>query len=283
MLLRLSNFQIALAFSLALHGMLLGIRIVDPEGFDRMFRDTPLEVILVNSKSGERPDVAQAIAQANLAGGGEAETGRATSPLPNSAQIEIGDSDDVQQRQIDQLQQQQQQLLAQVRRDLAALPPPDPNADDGDPQQQAQEERRRQLVQQLAQIEKRINASNARPKRRFVSPATREESYALYFDTLKRRIEERGTRNFPEQNGRKLYGELVMNVFVDARGRVVDTEIIRSSGTRALDRQAVAIVRAAAPFGNFTAAMRKEAEQLVVTSTFRFTRDEGFSTEFMTR
>lgn len=280
---RLSNFQIALAFSLALHGMLLGIRIVDPEGFERIFKDTPLEVILVNSKSGERPDVAQAIAQANLAGGGEADSGRAKSPLPPSAQVEIGDADDMQQRQIEQLQVQQQQLLAQIRREMALLPPPNAQLDEGDPAQQAQEERRRQLVQQLAEIEKRINASNARPKRRFVSPATREEKYALYYDTLKRRIEDRGTRNFPEQNGRKLYGELVMNLFIDSRGNVVDTEIIRSSGNRSLDRQAGAIVRAAAPFGNFTAAMKQEAEQLVVTSKFRFTREEGLSTEFTTR
>lgn len=280
-MLRLSNFQIALAFSLALHGMLLGVRIVDPEGFDRIFRDTPLEVILVNSKSGERPDNAQAIAQANLAGGGDAEIGRATSPLPPSAQIEIGDADDIRERQIDQLQQQQQQLLAQVRRDLAMLPPPDPQLDEGDPSHQAQEEQRRQLVQMLAEIEKRVNASNARPKRRFVSPATREEKYALYYDTLKRRIEERGTRNFPEQNGRKLYGELVMNLFIDAKGNVLDTEIISPSGNRALDRQAAAIVRAASPFGNFSSAMKQEAEQLVVTSKFRFTREEGLSTEFV--
>ncbi len=33
----------------------------------------------------ERPEKAQAIAQANLAGGGDAAQGRATSPLPYSA------------------------------------------------------------------------------------------------------------------------------------------------------------------------------------------------------
>jgi len=42
-----------------------------------------------------------------------------------------------------------------------------------------------------------------------------------------------------------------------------------------LDRRAIAIVRAAAPFGLFSAAMRKRADQLVITSRFKFTRDEG--------
>jgi protein TonB len=43
-----------------------------------------------------------------------------------------------------------------------------------------------------------------------------------------------------------------------------------------LDRRAVAIVRAAAPYTKFTAQMRRKTDQLVVTSRFRFTRDEGF-------
>ena len=274
----LSTLQIALIFSIAVHAALLGVRFVDPEGFNRVFADTPLEVILVNSRSGLPPDKAQAIAQANLAGGGEALKGRATSPLPPSALMEIGDADVDKRRMIEDLQVTQQQLLAQLRRELALLPPPDPRRDQGTPQERSQEEHRRQLVQLLAEIEKRINEENARPKKRYISPATREEKYALYYDSLRRRIEERGTLNFPEHLGRKLYGELTMNVTVDAAGRVVDTDVLRGSGSAVLDRRAVAIVRAAAPFGPFSPDMRREADQLVVTSRFRFTRDEALET-----
>jgi periplasmic protein TonB len=278
---RLSTLQIALLVSLGVHAALLTIRFVDPEGFNRIFADTPLEVILVNSRSGMPPDKPQAIAQANLAGGGEALQGRATSPLPPSAQLEIGDAAEDKRRMIDQLQQTQQQLLAQLRRELALLPPPDPQRDEGTPQERSQEEHRRQLVQLLAEIEKRISEENARPKKRYISPATREEKYALYYDALRRRIEERGTQNFPEHQGRKLYGELTMNVTVDAAGRVVSVQVLRPSSSSILDRRAVAIVRAAAPFGPFTAAMRREADQLVVTSRFRFTRDDALETSVM--
>lgn len=278
---KLTTLQVALTLSIGVHAALLAVRFVDPEGFNRMFQDTPLEVILVNSRSGEAPPKGkeQAIAQANLAGGGEADKGRARSPLPPSAQIEIGESDEEQRRQVEQLQEVQQQLLAQIRREMALLPPPDPRRDEGSPTERQQEERRRQLVELLAEIEKRVNASNARPKRRFISPATIEKSYALYYDGLRRKIEERGTRNFPEQNGKKLYGELVMNIIVDARGRVVETEIVRGSHSKTLDKRAAAIVRAAGPFGPFTGQMRAEADQLVVTSKFKFTRDEGLETE----
>lgn len=279
----LTTLHWALLASAGVHAGLLTVRFVDPQAFERAFRDTPLEVILVNARSSEAPTKAQAIAQANLAGGGEAERGRATSPLPVAATVELGDAADDARRRIDQLQEEQQQLLAQIRREIAALPPPDPRREQGRPEQQEQDERRRQLLRMLAEIEKRVNEENARPKKRYISPATREEVYALYYDALRRRIEDRGTRNFPEFEGRKLYGELTMNVTVDAAGRVVEAEIVRPSGTRRLDLQAVAIVHAASPFGPFSAAMRAQADQIVVTSRFRFTRDDGLETTLSSR
>ena len=275
---RLSVLQWSLLVSVGLHAGLLGFRIVNPEGFNRTFQDTPLEVILVNARSAEVPLKAQAIAQASLAGGGDATKGRATSPLPAAQTMELGDAPDQAKRRIDALQEQQQQLLAQIRRELAQLPPPDPKRDSGTPKEVEQDERRRQLLRLLAEIERRVNDENARPKKRYISPATREEVYALYYDALRRRIEERGTRNFPEYQGRKLYGELTMNVTVDAAGQVVETEIVRPSRSRVLDQQAVAIVLASAPFGLFNAAMRRQADQIVVTSRFRFTREDGLET-----
>ena len=274
----LSTLHWALLVSVGVHAALLTVRVINPEGFNRIFEDTPLEVILVNARTNEAPTRAQAIAQASLAGGGEADKGRATSPLPPTTQMEVGDAPADAHRKIDKLQEQQQQLLAQIRREVAALPPPDPSRDDGDPQHAEQEERRRQLLRLLAEIEKRINEENARPKKRYISPATREEVYAIYYDALRRKIEARGTRDFPEYRGHKLYGELTMNVTIDSQGRVVDAEIVRPSSQRLLDQRALAIVRAAAPFGNFSPAMRKQADQIVITSRFRFTRDEGLET-----
>lgn len=279
----LSTLQWALAFSAAVHVALVTVRFVDPEAFNRVFTDTPLEVVLVNARSKEAPTKAQAIAQHQLAGGGEAEKGRATSPLPPAPTAQVGEAADEARRRIDELQEQQQLLLAQIRRELAALPPPNPQRDQGSAEAREQDERRRQLLRLLAEIEKRINEENARPKKRYISPATREEVYALYYDSLRRRIEERGTRNFPEYKGRKLYGELTMNVTVDAGGNVVDAEIVRPSHSRLLDQQAVAIVRAAAPFGPFSAAMRRQTDQIVVTSRFRFTRDENLETTQLAR
>ena len=267
--------QLAIAISVSLHAAVLGVRFVDPEDFNRVFQDTPLEVVLVNARSTEAPTKAQAIAQANLAGGGEAEAGIATSPLPPSPNQIIGDDQTDASRQIEQMQQMQQQILAQIRRDVAAMPVPDPHKGAQTNAEREQEEKRQQKLRQLAVIEKEINEQNARPRRRYISPATREEVYAIYYDKLRHKIEDKGTANFPSLNGHKLYGELTVNLTIDARGHIVDSEVVRSSNSRFLDQRALAIANAAAPFGNFSEDMKNKADQIVVTSRFRFTKTEG--------
>lgn len=273
-----SSLHWALLVSLGLHAVLLTMRFVDPTRFNRLFEDAPLEVILVNTKSDEAPTKAQAIAQANLAGGGEAEKGRATTPLPPSAVNVAGDAQDEAQRRIEQMQDVQQQLLAQIRREVAMIQPPDPSKPMQTKEEVDREERRRQMLRLLAEIEKRVNEENMRPKKRYISPATREEVYAIYYDALRRKIEERGTRDFPEYQGQRLYGELTMNLTIDAAGRVVEAEVVRPDKSAQLNRRAVAIVHAAGPFGPFSEAMRRQADQIVVTSRFRFTRTDGLET-----
>ena len=279
----LSTLQMALGVSVAVHAVLLTVRFVDPERFNRVFQDTPLEVILVNAKSKEKPDFAKAIAQASLAGGGEVEKGRATSPLPPSALMALGDATEDAQRQVEAMQEQQMQLLAVLKKQLASLPPSDPSVPANNPAQAEREAKRKQLIKILAEIEKRINEENARPKKRYVSPATREEIYAIYYDELRRKIEDKGTVNFPEMAGKKLYGELTMIVTVNYDGRVLETEVVETSGNLTLDRRAQVIVRGTGPFGKFSEAMRRKADQIVVVSRFKFTRDDTLETKLTNR
>jgi protein TonB len=279
---RPSVMQLALAISLSLHAAVLGVRIVDPVDFNRVFQDTPLEVVLVNARSSEAPTKAQAIAQANLAGGGEGDTGIATSPLPPSPSQIMGDEQTDASKNIEQMQEQQQLILTQIRREIAAMPVPDPRKASPTPAEHEQEEKRQQKLRLLAEIEKQINEQNARPRRRYISPATREEVYAIYYDKLRHRIEDRGTANFPTLNGHKLYGELTVNLTIDARGRVVESEVVHSSDSRFRDQRALAIANAAAPFGDFTDDMKSKADQIVVTSRFRFTKSDGMQATMTT-
>lgn len=270
----LTTLQVALGISLAFHGGLLLLRVAAPQTFNRVFQDTPLEVVLVNARSNERPEKAQAIAQANLTGGGDAVKGRATSPLVPTARVREGaDQLDTEERRLENMKAQQALLLAQIKKQLAQFTPPKESPQSLTPAEQERERKRLQMVKMLAEIERRINEENARPRKQYISPATREEVYALYYDQLRRRIEEHGTAHFPEMAGKKLYGELTMVITVNRDGRVLDTEVVASSGKRVLDQRAQAIVRGLT-FGAFNEAMLRRADQIVVVSRFRFTRDE---------
>ncbi len=270
-----TTLQLALGASLVVHAALLTVRFVDPERFNRVFEDSPLEVILVNARTNDKPDKAQALAQANMSGGGELDKGRATTPLPASALVSIGDTLEEQtQRNTQTLLEQQQIMLAQVRTQLAALRPPDPHNPSATSEQETREEKRRRLIKLLAEIERRINEENARPKKRYVSPATREVAYAVYYDTMRRLIEDMGTTNFPSVGGKKLYGELTMLITVNHDGQVLGTEVVDGSGNPLLDRRAEMIARSSGPFGSFSDEIRYSADQLVLVSRFKFTRDE---------
>jgi protein TonB len=273
-----STLQKALFISLVVHGALLTLRLAAPERFDRLFSDTPLDVILVNtSAKADAPDNAQALAQTQLAGGGELKSGRAASPLPTAANTALGDMAESMQRQLAAMRQEQSLLLAQVKNVLAQLPPPQPQKTQT--AQDEVEQKRRQLLKLLAEIEERINQDNARPRKHYVSPATKQVAYALYYDALRRKIEERGTRYFPTNNGgQKLYGELTMIITVNTDGRVLATEVVQGSGQADLDRRAQAIATAAGPFGEFNEEMRRQADQLAVVSRFIFSRDNTLQT-----
>ncbi len=279
----LSTLQIALGLSVLAHAALLGVRFAAPAAFDRMFQDTPLEVILVNASTSERPDKATLIAQRALAGGGDLDKGRTTSPLPPSTFTSPGDASEDAQRQVEAMQAQQMLLLSRLKDQLATMPAEDLRPSGATADASAQTERRRQLVNLLAEIERRVNEENARPRKHFISPATREAAYAVYVDTLRRRIEVRGTENFPQIAGNKLYGELMMLITVNHDGRLLAAEIAERSGNLALDSRAQAIVRSIGSFGNFTEAMRRQADQIVLPARLHFTHDETLEAQLSPR
>ena len=97
---------------------------------------------------------------------------------------------------------------------------------------------------------------------------------------MRKKIEAYGSAFFPRANGRPIYGSLILLIRVDASGHLLKTginssgiEISRSSGIAELDRQALSIVRAAAPFGAFSPEMLRQLDGLDMVATFEFTRD----------
>lgn len=272
-----STLQRALTFSVVVHALLLLLQAPSPMELSRVFEDNPLEVVLVNARSQDAPLKAQARAQANLAGGGDASQGMASSPVPTALEADSGDALEASNTRIERMLREQQALLTALLDQSVRQRQRNEGRSPDSPEEASLEAQRQRIAKQLAQIDQRVKEENARPRRRYVSPATQEAVYALYYDALRRRVEERGTRDYPEINGEKLYGELTVNLVVDASGSLLDARIVVPSSSRLLDQRALAIVRAASPFGPFTRAMKRDADQIVVTSRFRFTREAGLS------
>jgi len=270
----LTTFQKAIAVSLVLHAGLLTVRFVDPTALDRIFQPPILEVVMLNAPGQSKPVKSQLLAQTSMEGGGNVLAGHATEALlVDAAAPGLEFQNQLAANPIEAMRQQQNVLLAQVRDQLSALQNSAESSADPSKAMQ-QEERQRRLVQQIAALEKDVATENARPRKRFFSPTTREAVFAVYFTELRRAIEKQGTLDFPQRDGEKIFGELTMAITVDAAGRVVATSLARSSGDALLDHHAENIVRRAAPYGAFSAAIRATADQLVFVARFRFVHTE---------
>ena len=274
--------MIALAVSVAAHAALLAVRFAAPDTFRQRPADPGLEVILVNAKHDRAPAKADALAQANLDGGGSADVGRAKSPLPDLRKNEDGDSIKALQRRIAALEQLQQDVVTRARTSSFTAPPvtekekPDPTRTGEDNLDTS-----RAFARSVAEISERIEEENRRPKRTQITPSTREAGYALYYKAMQKKIEEVGTLNFPQQAGKKLYGELVVYIPVYQDGTLYlkdgGPKVERSSGNAALDKAALDIVRRSAPYGAFPANMRTKGKDDLweVFTRFQFTREDS--------
>jgi len=265
---------LAVGISLAVHAALLAVRLTPPADIDRLLRDTGLEVILVNTESDEKaPAKPKAISQTNLAGGGETTNDRSSSPLINSPTTRSGQADNQVQQKIAEKEREQAELLTRTKQALTKL-----NASHNTSKDPSIERQRQQLINLLAQIEKRIQEENARPRKRYVSPSTQEASYARYYDLLRRKIEAKGTLDFPQSQGQKLYGALIMVITIDTRGQVISAEVSQGSGNPLLDFHAKQIARNAGPYGAFNDAMRREMDQLALVTRFSFDHNNTLQT-----
>lgn len=104
-----------------------------------------------------------------------------------------------------------------------------------------------------------------------VTPSTRQSEVATYLDAWKRRIEQVGTLNFPnEARRRNLSGNPVIEVVLAANGALVRAGVQRSSGHAELDRAALEILKLAAPFEAFPAVLAERHDVLRFAYEWQF-------------
>ena len=265
----------ALTVSIGLHMTVLAIRFVDSEFLRVRSSDPPLDIILVNAKAETRPGKPEALAQANLDGGGAQERGRRTSPLPNTFEMRDGDSLEEARKSVQQLEEEQKRLLASLKESLQLRPSPRKETTTDAQQAGAMDEETKQrLARAQAEIAKQISDYQKRPRKHHYMPSTSEYRYARYFEDWRTRVEKIGNENYPTEARGRFYGSLRLTVAIRKDGSVVDTVLEKSSGSAVLDRAARRIVQLGAPYPPFPPDIARDTDILEITRTWIFTNDQ---------
>jgi protein TonB len=264
----------AFALSLGTHAAALAIRFVDPQALRWRATAPPLEIVLVNARTESAPPNPEALAQANLDGGGANDQGRRTSPLPNTFEMRDGDTLETARRTVQHLEEEQKKLLAQLKRGDAVATQPEKDTRPMQADVGSTEDVRRQLAREQAIIDKSISDYQKRPRKHFFMPSTSEYRFARYVEDWRGRVEKIGNENYPEEARGRIYGSLKMTVVIRKDGSLIDAIINQSSGSAVLDRAARRIVKLAAPYPPFPPDVARDTDILEITRTWTFTNDQ---------
>lgn len=276
------RLALAVLFSLTLHAFVMfGIRFVPPEWKNIPVLSQPLEVVLVNSKSRNRPNNASAYAQNNLEGGGNNEDAHlARTPFPVLGDAQRFTPEQAARRQRE-LEQESKRLLTRDKGDYFVK-------EENDQQKQSSSKdngqdlvrRAMEIARLEAQISKNLDMYDKLPRRKFIGARTQEYRFAQYVEDWRVKVERIGNLNYPEMARReRIYGRLTLTVNIRSDGNVESIEVNRPSGQRILDASAIRIVRLAAPFAPFPPDIRKDTDILSITRTWIFTTTDRLESE----
>lgn len=274
---RTDYLPIALLLSMAAHIAIIVLQFVQPPVPARPAPQA-LEIALVNTRTETAPLQPQVIAQHNLYGGGEAEQGVASSPLPRTI-TESADAvilEALRKRQAE-LEEEQQRLLTQLISTEQTRSNPQPNNDQFDSQALGYDDLDQEslvLSAQITALKERIEQYNAQPRRQFTGPSAKASVYAAYLEGWRQKIELIGTEHYPEQARGRIYGSLQMTVHIRADGSVERIDIDRPSDEPVLNLAAQRIVQLAAPFPPFPPELANEASVLAITRTWNFVNEQ---------
>lgn len=275
------RLSLSMAFSLGLHSFVLfGITFVVPDSKNTPTPRQSLEVTLVNSKSGNRPNNATTYAQSNLDGGGNTEDDRqAKTPLPALGDGKRFTPEQTAQR-LRQLERETKRLLTRNKSSYSVA------------QNKIQKQQRdtgtfgHDLIQRSleiarleAQISKSLDMYEKLPRRKFLGTRAKEYRYAHYEEEFRAKVERVGeiALNYPEAiRHEKVHGVVFLTVNIRADGSLESVEIERSSGNRLLDAAAERIARLSAPYPPFPPDIRKETDVISISRHWNFKSNNQF-------
>ncbi|PLY16540.1 MAG: energy transducer TonB [Sedimenticola sp.] len=273
---------LTLFFALSIHTVIiLGISFNIEKQEKQPPPDRTLEIMVVkNPKVAEKAEKADFLAQTSQQGGGEEEkavkpTTEMTPPSPTLAPQPVRESQPTPPPSAPPKPEPRkvitQQAPAEKKIDTEVKKPPLPTEKREVSVAQLLASTNQEIARLTAQLDKKTKAYAKRPRKKVISASTQEYKYASYLEAWRRKVENIGNLNYPDEaKRRKLYGNLVLSVAVRPDGTVQKITILKSSVHKLLDDSAIRIVKLAAPFAPFPAEIRKETDILEITRTWQF-------------
>lgn len=237
-----------------------------------------LDVILVQSASGVKPEKADFLANANNEGGGTSDkavrpTDLISAPVPKPAPgmapatLETGTREPQPASEREVLTQKKSDFNVRTQAQTTEQPErarPNPNA---------QTERNLEMARLANELSNDTQLYAKRPKKKYISANTKEAADAAYQAAWVLRVERIGNLNYPDearrqqlQNGKTL--SLMLTTGIKRDGSLASVDIVQSSGFKLVDEAAIRIVRLAAPFPPLPANI--DYDELYITRTWEF-------------
>ena len=279
------NDRFGMTFFLAtiFHGMLiLGVTFTISPPADSKTAPA-LDIILVQTKSPNEVEKAEFLAQVSQQGGGNAEQKARPKELFSAPTLSdkpgIAKQHSVQQVQ-KQKKNEQLAMLTQSDAEYAINTEKTPvEADDDTTVDKLNTSQNTQTARLAAEISNTIELQASIDRTKYLNSSTKEFGPAKYMREWIDRVERVGNLNYPDQARRKkLSGTLILDVVIDANGKLVKTDLRQSSGHQILDDAARRIVRLAAPFSAFPKKLRAETDVIHITRSWEFLNNSSLRT-----
>ncbi len=308
---KLTAISIAIWISILIHAVILSIKF-EPELRKLADKLPSLDVVLVNAKTKTAPEKAELLAQANLDRGGNTDKNKKLktalpAPKEKTTEVKLKPNSEAQsaaksaklkaqeareQKKVEELEKQAQELMTQINSTKKIQSNPTQNAAAAEPELGEQKAKAKALdradliaasleMDRLqAQIDKRQEEYQKRPKRKFIGARTKEYRFAMYVESWRQKIERIGNMNYPEAaSAQKLYGQLQLTVSIKADGSIENIVIDRPSNHKVLDEAAKRIVELGAPYAVFPGDIKKDTDILSITRTWTFTQSDTLETQ----
>lgn len=267
-------------FSAIIHSIIiLGITFKAPDikSIDNI--DNTLDVVLVSTANNETPIDAELLSQNDNLGGGEDSQGGST-PLPwkavapaaiqtiqreaSTVEATITNDDEIllsndSEIKIEAIEETETVIETTSIKKVA------PDKITTKSQRQLEKER---LIAKLAQDWKDYQK---RPKREFLSPATKKHGAAEYLESWRKRVERIGNTNYPNRAKTEgLRGTLIIDVAINIDGTINKINMRKPSKYKLLNDAAIRFIRLAAPFDPFPESISKETDIVHITRAYHF-------------